>query len=313
MSRKASITIYDIAEALALSPSTVSRALGGNTLIHKDTRQKIVEKARDLGYRQNVFATRLRTQRTNVIGALMPHLNDGLVSNIISGAEVTSRVAGYSLVIRQSMNRPDFFVAGLEDFSRSRVDGLMIINSGKAAAGVPENLTPNIYAPAVVIEDFWRSTPLTRRKTELITKNCYELTDRLIRRGCKRILYMASTRNKAHAGEFNGYRQALRDHKFTDTAVPDAVSFDGVESVANVCRKIMSMKKRPDGILFSTDIIAALSIPEQGSCISLPANDDLLCHAADQLPLPESDRSFLELGKLATTMLIGLVDNLHGE
>jgi LacI family transcriptional regulator len=313
MNRKAAITIYDIADALALSPSTVSRALSGNTLIHKDTRNRILEKARDLGYRQNFFATRLRTQRTNVIGALVPLLNNGFVSNVISGAEVMLRLAGYNLIVRQSMNSRDFFVSSLENFNRSRVDGILIINSCIPGVGLPEYLTANIHAPAIVIQDAWRLTPSARKETGLIIKNSYDLTDRLIKQGCKRILYVASARNKANSDVFNGYQQALRANNVPDTAVPEAVIFDSEESAVNICRRLMSVKTRPDGILLCTDIISALSFPAHGNSISYPAGDNLLWLSNDQGNFPSSGKGFLELGKLATKMLIGLVDNIHGE
>jgi LacI family transcriptional regulator len=56
MRTKNGVTIYHIAEALKVSPATVSRALNGVPLINKGTRVKILEKARSLGYRQGVFA-----------------------------------------------------------------------------------------------------------------------------------------------------------------------------------------------------------------------------------------------------------------
>jgi LacI family transcriptional regulator len=108
------VTIYDIAKALELSPSTISRALSGGTLVRKDTLTKVLEKARDLGYRHNFFASNLRSNRTHFIGAIVPRLNTLFVSNILSGAEIVTSRLNYSLFVSQSMDNPDQHMANIQ-------------------------------------------------------------------------------------------------------------------------------------------------------------------------------------------------------
>ena len=57
------VTIYDVAEALNISPSTVSRGLKDHPHIHKDTKKKILAAAKEMGYQQNKFASSLRKRR----------------------------------------------------------------------------------------------------------------------------------------------------------------------------------------------------------------------------------------------------------
>jgi LacI family transcriptional regulator len=71
MKQKKDVTIYDIAQKLALSSATVSRGLQDNPSINKHTRKKIQETARELGYRHNTFASSLRKQKTNTIGVIV--------------------------------------------------------------------------------------------------------------------------------------------------------------------------------------------------------------------------------------------------
>ena len=68
MQKGKEITIYDIARKLNISPTTVSRALNDNTAVSVSTRKKVVALAESLGYRQNLFASSLRLQKTNTIG-----------------------------------------------------------------------------------------------------------------------------------------------------------------------------------------------------------------------------------------------------
>ncbi|MZP56385.1 MAG: LacI family DNA-binding transcriptional regulator, partial [Bacteroidales bacterium] len=75
MKESREITIYDVAKALNLSPSTVSRALKNHPHISSVTKKKIMSVANEMGYRHNKFASNLRQKRTNTIGAVVPKLN----------------------------------------------------------------------------------------------------------------------------------------------------------------------------------------------------------------------------------------------
>src|SRR5688500_20321193 len=91
MSTHKDITIYDIAEALNLSPATISRGLKEHPSIRKDTRKKILEKAKEMGYRQNFFASNLRRNRTNTIGVIVPRLNSYFMSTVIEIGRASCR------------------------------------------------------------------------------------------------------------------------------------------------------------------------------------------------------------------------------
>jgi LacI family transcriptional regulator len=107
MSMKHEVTIYDIATALDISPSTVSRALSGIPRVRKDTWEKILNTARQLGYRQNYFASRLRSQHTKLLGAIVPSLNTAAVSAMIAETEAVARLNQYSPILAQPKNEED--------------------------------------------------------------------------------------------------------------------------------------------------------------------------------------------------------------
>src|SRR5688572_1493635 len=125
-SRTKEITIYDIAEALSLSPATISRGLKDHPAIRKDTRKRIVEKAREMGYQHNAFASSLRRNRTNTIGVIVPRLNSYFMSTVIAGMEKVANAHGYSLIISQSQESFKKEIASVTTMFNSRIDGLMI-------------------------------------------------------------------------------------------------------------------------------------------------------------------------------------------
>ena len=82
-------TIKDIAKHLGLSVSTVSRALNNNENIKKETRELIMETARELNYRSNPIGLSLRHGVTNTIGVLVPEMVTPFASEVISGIQET--------------------------------------------------------------------------------------------------------------------------------------------------------------------------------------------------------------------------------
>lgn len=99
---KPQITIKDIARALNVSPSTVSRALKDNPDISQETRNLIHAYAREHNYKPNVLAVNLRASRSNTIGVIVPQLVHHFFSCVLSGIEKAAAEAGYNILVAQS-------------------------------------------------------------------------------------------------------------------------------------------------------------------------------------------------------------------
>ena len=65
-------TITDLARLAGVSAGTVSRALANNSLVNDRTRERIQALAREHGFQPNQMASRLRRQKTGVIGVAIP-------------------------------------------------------------------------------------------------------------------------------------------------------------------------------------------------------------------------------------------------
>ena len=77
------ITIKDIARHLSISVSTVSRALGDDKNIRKETKEKVIEAAKRLGYRPNPVAINLKYGHTNTVGVIVPEMVTPFASRVI--------------------------------------------------------------------------------------------------------------------------------------------------------------------------------------------------------------------------------------
>ncbi len=78
-------TIIDIAEALGISKSTVSRALTDHPDVNPGTKKAVIELATQLEYERNALAINLLRQKTNIIGVIVPNIARHFFSSPISG------------------------------------------------------------------------------------------------------------------------------------------------------------------------------------------------------------------------------------
>ena len=85
--KNSTVTLKDIAQELGLSVKAVSTGLNGTGRLSPETRKKIQEAARRMGYTPNVAARSLVTHRSSFIGVLVPYLNSSFFGNIIAGIE----------------------------------------------------------------------------------------------------------------------------------------------------------------------------------------------------------------------------------
>ncbi|MGO4956114.1 LacI family DNA-binding transcriptional regulator [Luteococcus sp. Sow4_B9] len=121
-------TIYQVAEAAGVSPSTVSRAFSRPGRVSDQTAAKIHRIAAELGYRTEAVFRAERPVRTKMIGLLIGDVTNPFYFNIIRGAEVTAAKAGFSIVLADSQESTEREGTLLER-SLPVLDGLVIVAS----------------------------------------------------------------------------------------------------------------------------------------------------------------------------------------
>lgn len=120
------VTIYDMAKELNVSPSTVSRALKGHYSIGKETIAVVKQLAIMRGYRPNILASSLRSNKTNTIGIIVSRINQPYISSLISGIEEEVNKTGYNVIISQSRDSYKNEVENAKALFNSRVSGLIV-------------------------------------------------------------------------------------------------------------------------------------------------------------------------------------------
>ena len=180
------VTIIDIAEALNISKSTVSRALrGDNQNVGKETRDKIIAMAEKLGYSRNELAVNLRKQSTCTIGIVVPEMLTPFYMNFITYAQQELNKKGYRVTLAQSHENPKAELANLQMFEDYRVEGILI-----SVCHTEENI--DTYKrliqkgiPMVFFDRTISALPVSRVKIDDYIK-AFFLVENLIRNGRKK-------------------------------------------------------------------------------------------------------------------------------
>ncbi len=205
------VTISDIAAALGVTPSTVSRALSGSPRVKEETRLAVEKKAAEMGYERNIVASNLRKGRSDIVGIIVPRIHREFFSNVIGGAESILEAAGYSVLICQTHERFDAEVKALRTLRNNQVAGVLVSHAIGSDSGdhILEALGDRI--PLVQFDRVFSELP----GAKVVSNNfqgAYEATRHLVGQGYRRIGTLAGYMNsEAYAARLEGYRQALRD------------------------------------------------------------------------------------------------------
>jgi len=118
-------TIRDIANALGINPSTVSRALKDHPDIGKTLKEKIKAVASDLGYMPNQYASNLRSGKTFTIGLIVPEMSIFFFPSVIRAAEEITHHNGYRLLTLHSNDQLQIEAENAQILARYGVDGVI--------------------------------------------------------------------------------------------------------------------------------------------------------------------------------------------
>ena len=123
--KKPPITIKDIARALSISPSTVSRALKNHSDISQDTKDVVNQYAKEHNYKPNTLALSLRMSKNNTIGVIVPEIVHYFFSSILSGIEQVADDEGYNVIVCQSDESYEKEVRNTRALVATRVSGVL--------------------------------------------------------------------------------------------------------------------------------------------------------------------------------------------
>jgi LacI family transcriptional regulator len=120
------VTISDVSKHAGVSRSTVSRLVAGNGYVSEAKRQAIEEAIAALGYRPNALAQALRSNRSNMIGAVVVDIGTPYFANVIYGMQRAARAGGKSLMASSGYADQDEEARAVIELVDRSCDGLVL-------------------------------------------------------------------------------------------------------------------------------------------------------------------------------------------
>ena len=206
------VTIKDIAKALGLSTSTVSRALRDSYEISPETKEKILQYARETNYRPNPIALSLKEKRSSSIGVLVSEIANSFFSQVINGIESVAQERGYNVVIAQSKESYEREVSALNYLASRSVDGIILSVSAET---YDFSAISNLYNKGMAMVGFDRIAETLQMHKVIVNnkRGAYDATSQLIKNGFKNIACIASSSYLSISKErIQGYIDALQEN-----------------------------------------------------------------------------------------------------
>jgi DNA-binding LacI/PurR family transcriptional regulator len=327
IARVARPTIRDIAALAEVAPMTVSRVINESGYASEDVRERVMKAVRELNYHPNGLARSLKSQRTQVIGILLPDIANPFSAQLVGGIQEMLMARGYSSFICVSERSAEREEAGIRALFDHRVDGIIIATRETDSGNeLLANLT-NHNLPMVVIGRYWQH-PRVDRVTADHHKGAYEAVKYLIEAGHKRIGFVGVTlANGSELQRFQGYLQALRDHNLAiDEQLivgPEAVAGPGYSTQQDgyqSMQRLLTLKTPPTAIFARNDFTAigamcaihdaGRSVPEDFSVIGF---DNVPLAAYTSPPLTTVHQPTEEQGRQAAALLLERIEGDQGK
>ena len=209
---KQKITIKTIAKELGVSTSTVSKALKDSHEISKETTDRIQAYANYYNYKPNSLALQLRTQKTKVIGVILPKIVHHFFSTVIMGIEEGANEKGYHIMVCFSNESYKKEVETLKVLSNGSVDGLIVSIANETLKNKDFNHFKELVSEEIPLVLFDRVVDEIQCDKVVVDDvgAGYKATKHLIENGCKKIA-LITTPNHVNVGALRrqGYEKAL--------------------------------------------------------------------------------------------------------
>jgi LacI family transcriptional regulator len=308
------VTITDIARELDLSVSTVSRALKYDKRISARVTQSVNQLAQTMGYRPNLLARSLVTDKSYSIGLVINDISWSFFSELSQYVQNACESHGYSMFLFSSSDDPKKEMTGIDGMIARRTDGLIVYSHES-----PENIlqlerTAKGGCPVVLLNNL-DNVPL-----DIVTvdncKGIYQVMEYLHQLGHCRIAYVGPKPVKSvEKDRLAGYENYLKETCglvdpgliFTGKAYP-LIGYDAA-------KKFLKIQPRPTAVIAYNDIIALgvnraileekLRIPQD---VSVVGSDGLEICLSAYPPLTTVSSPLKQIANTAVEILVNRIE-----
>jgi DNA-binding LacI/PurR family transcriptional regulator len=304
------VSHQELADALGISQSTVSRALNGNTRVSAATRELVRTKAYEMGYFSDALAV-LKDAHPSVarpnIGLLLENICNPFFSTIISGVQDHCTLCGYNLLVANSNMDARLEKQNIENFKSLGVKGLILHTHTRIRQqGDYWDIVKDI--PKVFICGH-RETGSEDFVGIDTTKGIFTATEYLIHLGHRHIIFVGGS--ERFLERINGFRNAFTHYNLPFREDNIIYCSSTKTSGCNAIKRLMEVRRNFTGIVCVNDFVAfgvleglkecGFRVPEDYSVIGF---DNVEVSSYFGVELTTINQPRYDIGKTACELLV---------
>lgn len=302
--------ILDVARKAGVSSATVSRVLAGNASVNAQLRARVMSAVKELNYQPNRVAQSLRVQSSNIIGLIIPDIQNSLFLSLVRAVEDLAYAHQLTVVLCNTDDNPEKQRSYLDIMRSQQAAGLVVVATHPKDAGM---FAP-IQAAGIPIVLVDREIAGLEADTVIVDNahGTQMAIAHLITQGYERIAILAgpqglTTGHDRLQGYYAAHREANREPE------PELVKIGTFkrDSGYTLTHNLMSSPRPPDAILASNNLMAlgciralherGVRIPDE---IALVSFDDMPWAEDLNPPLTAVAQPSYELGEQALELLL---------
>lgn len=298
------VTIHDVAKQANVSVATVSRYLNQKGYVGKKSREAIEKAIKELHFVPNNIARTLSTKQSNLIGLIVPDIQNPFFPELARAVEDTAYKHGYTVVLCNSDENHEKEQQYLQTLSQKYVAGVILTSTY-------EGIDPKINIPVVALDrQVGENIPL------VATNNVFGMelaTNHLLQCGATHLLFLKGPKQLISSDErLQGFLKAIEGKNIKTHIVESPYEFEIAETIVF---DFLQLNPSIDGIVASSDVsaIGAMKacnrlnkqIPEE---IQIIGFDGIQVGAFLTPSLTTIAQNIYQLGEKATETLIQQIE-----
>lgn len=310
------IRLKDIAHDLGISMITVSKVLRNKPDVGQKTRERVLEKVKEVKYRPNMMARSLASGKSHAVGFIVPDLVHTFFAEVAKGMSGFLRRHAYELILASSEEDPILERDQIDNLLARGIDALLIASCQQDVRGFSRLVEGDI--PYILIDRTIHGLDAHFVGMDDISIG-YRATEHLILLGRRRIAHIGAESYSTAVNRLIGYKKALRKHGIPYCKdliqVHPRLEYAGDQAGMSAMDVFLRRRKRPDAVFCFNDLTAVgaiqsiiehgLRVPEDVAVIGC---GNLRLSPYLNVPLSSVDQATSQLGERAAELALSLIN-----
>ncbi len=308
------MNIKDVAKEAGVSITTASRVLNNPDAVSKKTRQKVMDVMHEMDYTPNWFAQNLHSNRTNIIGMLIPDTLNPADMEIAKGVEKIAHQNNCSIILCSTDYDNKIEKEYIKTLINRKTDGLILVSPTLQKNDLAQLKAKKMPFVIVAGGNYWDCENVVYTDSEA---SAYEIIVYLIDMGRRSIAIVLTDKALSdNTDKLKGYERAMVSMEIPLHADYTVRTQNTIEGGFIAASKLLESENRPDAIFFATDTMAfgGIECMKQNGLtpdeLSIVGFDDLKVGAVMEPKLTTVTKPSYRMGLTAARLLFDLIDGV---